>query len=809
MVEQFKRGLGVFVFVFLFSQMNLPDKVVTKSTYDYAVNLSKFSFQKYEPVNNTEDLDKLIQVYKDAYFDTKRVTKRMRDFRGRRVYKRVSVLVPRKDVKVSSLASVSKAYNSTPLSSPYKADIGLVYADILMKLGRYTEALKLLYSISNTSIYDEAILKIVEANISLGNIQLAREYLKTYEDLKGNIYSPIYTVAKAIIQLDSGDRIGSIKLIRNLVISDFTYKYDYIRYVVDYFIHLNKYGAHNFSDEEKITIREIVFELVDYKFYEEAVKVAHLSGLGPLFTAEVLLEMKMLKARGWKTLARSYLFGKFERIVFEPYRYEKQIDEFVGDDRRVLLKSLVIHYMKHNLHKAVEYLNMLGLYDDTRKYFMASKLIDNLILTKNYETISKIFPGSENQVIHPSEFTLRDVDRFFFFRGYAYEILGDTNSAILFYEKSIYSVPSGYYNFLSTRRISEIASDRYIKSYYNNFVHPTVQNVEKVNTAKILFDFDRENTETYKSFVFHNMKDLNPFLLDIPYQIIDSIDKIEKSKFRDMFYRLYDNYIVVSRVIRNKLVYKGFSNIFSYVVVMRNRLEMKITRGIYNEGNNITANKFIDAYSKFLPFSIQEVLYPIPYVSDVIYSAERFGVDPNLIYAVMKQESFFQEGAYSRAGAIGLMQVLYSTGKLVARKLDMQEVLSSRLDLFRTDLNILLGTAYLSMLLESYGDLNHAISAYNGGPRVFKKTKRKYRLSEDDSIIFSEFLAFRETRNYIKRVVKYYNVYSSIYNFDIVKKEFDINDTKNLEELKLKIQSLQERLGIEDKEDIYDNVEND
>lgn len=809
MVDYFKRGLGAFVFVFLFSQMNLPDKVVTKSTYDYAVNLSKFSFQKYETVNNTEDLDKLVQVYKNAYFDTKRVTKRMRDLWGRRVYKRISILVPRKDVKVSSLASVSKAYNSTPPSSPYKADIGLVYADILMKLGKYSEALKLLYSISNTSVYDEVLLKIVEANISSGNIQMAREYIKIYENLKANVYSPIYIVSKAILQLDSGNRTGSIKLIRNLVIFDFTHKYDYIRYIVDYFTHLNKYGTDNLSDEEKKAIREIVFELVDYKFYEEAVKVAYLSGLGSSFIAEVLLELKMLKVRGWKTLAKSYLSGRFEKIVFEPYRYERQIDEFVGDDRKVLLKSLVIHYMNHNLDKAVEFLNMLGPYNDIRRYFIASKVIDKLILSKNYKTISEIYPGSENQVIDPSEFTLRDVDRFFFFRGYAHEMLGDTSNAILFYEKSAYSVPSGYYNFLSARRISEIASDKYIKSYYNNFVHPAVQNTEKVNIAKILFDFDRENTETYKSFVFHNIKDLNPFLLDIPYQIIDSIDRIEKSKLRDMLHRLSNDYIVISRMIRNKLVYKGFSNIFSYVVVMRNRLEMKITRGIYNEGNNITANKFVDGYSKFLPFSIQEVLYPIPYVSDVIYSAERFGVDPNLIYAVMKQESFFQEGAYSRAGAIGLMQVLYSTGKLVARKLEMKGVLSSRADLFRTDLNILLGTAYLSMLLESYGDLNHAISAYNGGQRVFTKTKRKYRLSENDSIIFSEFLAFRETRNYIKRVVKYYNVYSSIYNFDIVKKEFDINNTKNLEELKLKIQSLQERLGIEEKEDIYDDVEND
>ncbi|MFN4245712.1 MAG: lytic transglycosylase domain-containing protein, partial [Brevinematia bacterium] len=329
------------------------------------------------------------------------------------------------------------------------------------------------------------------------------------------------------------------------------------------------------------------------------------------------------------------------------------------------------------------------------------------------------------------------------------------------------------------------------------FVSPNTPDLDKFNISKLLLNFDKQNYDLYKSFVIYKIKDSNTFLMDIPYDIIDSMDQMEKSKIKSMLKKIKDEYVVVSKIVRSKMVYKGLSNVFSYLVVIRNRLEMKITKGIYNEGNNITANKFIDAYSKFLPFSIQEVLYPIPYVSDVIYSAEKFGIDPNLVYAVMKQESFFQEEAYSRAGAIGLMQVLYSTGKLVAKKLDMSDILSTRTDLFRTDVNIFLGTAYLSILIDSYGDLNHAISAYNGGPRVFMKTKKRYRISLDDSVVFSEFLAFRETKQYIKRVVKYYNVYSSIYNFDIVKKDFE---TQNIEELKSKLKELQEKLSPSERE---------
>lgn len=806
-----KRSLGVVAFVFLFSQMNLPEKVVNRSTYDYVVNLSKFSFAKLESIDD-EGVDRLISAYKLVYFDKKKVVKRVRDLKGRRVYKRIEVLVPRKTPRLGALQFVKNQYYSFP-PSPYKPDFCLLYGDLLCASGKYSSALEVFWSLSNTSVYDEVLLRIAGIGIRTGNIRIAKDSLSLYESMKGgSIYSPIYLLYKAMILAREKNLESSLRIVRDLVVFDLTLKYDYVQNIIEYFEYLAGLGCFdNIGVEERKVLREICFELLDYKLYDEAVRVASLSKLGVGFISELILDMKLLGVKGWKALARNYLYGIHRDIVFNPVRFEKNLDILEKHLKSSVLKSLIVHYTKHNLQKAVFYISEFAnaTENKSRVFLLASKLIDKLILNRDYLTISVLLSNTNIDF----DFTCRDVDRFLFFKGYACEMMGDIDNAIRFYEKVTFCVPSGYYDYLASRRMSELSSGKGIRNYYDRFVSPLTSDNDKLGFAKILFNFDKQNSDTYKSFVLYKIKDTNPFLMSIPYEIANSMDTVEKSKIKSLLERIKDEYVVVSKLVRRKMVYKGFSNVFSYVVVMRNRLEMKITRGIYNEGNNITANKFIDAYSKFLPFSIQEVLYPIPYVSDVIYSAEKFGVDPNLIYAVMKQESFFQEGAYSRAGAIGLMQVLYSTGKLVARKLELPEVMiSSRNDLFKTDLNILLGTAYLAMLIESYGDLNRAISVYNGGTRVLSRTMRKYRISPEDSIIFSEFLAFRETRQYIKRVVKYYNVYSSIYNFDTVRKELNIETEQDLRELRSRLEMLQERLKpsegeVEVEEDVEEERE--
>ncbi|MGC8767073.1 MAG: lytic transglycosylase domain-containing protein [Brevinematia bacterium] len=797
----FKRFLWSFAFVFLFSQMNLPDKIVNKSTYDYVINMSRFSFVNYGK-GEVSDFNKFIDLYTKTYFDSKSITRKVRNLKGKRVWKRISILVPSVNPNLKVLPLVSEEYNKLSDSSIFKPDLGLVYADLLVEAKNYKKAMTVLNSLSNTTLYDEAIIKLAKISFLVDDFKSLEYYLNLYKLNKSeNIYSPLYVILNSVVIANKGKLLDSLSNVANMILSDFTEKYDYINELLLYFGYISKFSD-SFGDVEKSFIKKICFELIDYKFYKEAFKVAYYSKLGYEFYSEMLLEMKSFGIKSYKSLMNTYLSGLWRDIVLYPNRFEKKLDSFDQSKRKVLLKSLFVYYQSINVVKAKEYLEEYSKVTDIgyRVPRLAYKYIDKLLALKEYTILSSLLDDWRFDF----DFHAKDADRLLFFKGYALEQLMNTNGAIEMYEKAVFTLPSGYYDFISLRKISELASENKIKSYYDKFVNPLTELESKFNYAKILFNFDKQNSETYKSFVFYVIKDKNKFLFDVPYEIVDKMADIEKFKISLALRKVTNNYIVVSKYIRSKLVNKGFSNLFSYLIVMRNRLELKATRGIYNEGNNVTANKSIEAYSKFLPFSIQEILYPIPYVSDVIYSSEKFGVDPNLVYAIMKQESFFQEGAYSRAGAIGLMQVLYSTGKLVARKFDMSDIISNRKDLFKSDINIMLGTAYLSMLLDLYGDLYHAISAYNGGAKVLKKTQRKYRVPIEDSVVFSEFLAFRETKNYIKRVVKYYNVYSSIYNFEIVKKEFNINDPNELEKLRSKLKELQESLSSED---LNDNTE--
>ena len=94
--------------------------------------------------------------------------------------------------------------------------------------------------------------------------------------------------------------------------------------------------------------------------------------------------------------------------------------------------------------------------------------------------------------------------------------------------------------------------------------------------------------------------------------------------------------------------------------------------------------------------------------------SREYGLDPLFVYAVMREESWFDEEAVSWAGAHGLLQIMPATGRDLARRVGMRKFRQS--DLFDPDSNIRLGTYYLGELLE---DLDRepalALSAYNAG----------------------------------------------------------------------------------------------
>jgi soluble lytic murein transglycosylase len=147
------------------------------------------------------------------------------------------------------------------------------------------------------------------------------------------------------------------------------------------------------------------------------------------------------------------------------------------------------------------------------------------------------------------------------------------------------------------------------------------------------------------------------------------------------------------------------------------------------------------------------VAFPKPYRDIVERASNTYGISPALIYAVMRQESLFDTYAISVAGAKGLMQLLDGTAQYVARREGIRIK-----NLFHPETNILLGVAYLRYLLDMWnGDLVRALASYNAGP-----TRVKDWNSTEDVYLFIETVPIAETRNYVKRVLYNYYVYSDL-----------------------------------------------
>jgi soluble lytic murein transglycosylase len=148
--------------------------------------------------------------------------------------------------------------------------------------------------------------------------------------------------------------------------------------------------------------------------------------------------------------------------------------------------------------------------------------------------------------------------------------------------------------------------------------------------------------------------------------------------------------------------------------------------------------------------------FPVPYREQVLSAARTQGIDAAWIYAVIRQESLFQEDARSSANALGLMQILPTTGQRIAR--ERGETWQGSHRLLYPPTNIYYGAHYLRGNLQRLqNNPVLASAAYNAGARRVMSW-----LPEDepmDADIWAETIPFFETRGYIRRVMEYYVVY--------------------------------------------------
>ncbi|HVM95044.1 MAG TPA: transglycosylase SLT domain-containing protein [Candidatus Acidoferrales bacterium] len=159
------------------------------------------------------------------------------------------------------------------------------------------------------------------------------------------------------------------------------------------------------------------------------------------------------------------------------------------------------------------------------------------------------------------------------------------------------------------------------------------------------------------------------------------------------------------------------------------------------------------------PLELDRLKYPLAYWSTVRQHADAALVDALLVVAIMRQESLFDPEARSTADARGLMQLLPST----AKRLSAAEGSSGDdIDLYDPDINIDLGVRYLRSLDDRFGsDPLKVIAAYNGGESAVAKWQHENADLDGDELV--ESIGYRETRDYVKRVLANYRKYERLY----------------------------------------------
>ncbi|MDR1944143.1 MAG: lytic transglycosylase domain-containing protein [Synergistaceae bacterium] len=147
--------------------------------------------------------------------------------------------------------------------------------------------------------------------------------------------------------------------------------------------------------------------------------------------------------------------------------------------------------------------------------------------------------------------------------------------------------------------------------------------------------------------------------------------------------------------------------------------------------------------------------FPRAFEREVLAASEKTGVEPAVIWGVMRQESLFEPDVISSAGAYGLMQLMPATGRQEARKMKLDENAYRR-----TAENVLLGANHLVGLFARFGDAPRSLAAYNAGGSPVTRWSREPITDMPEWI---EDIAYSETRGYVKAVLRNIEAYRLLY----------------------------------------------
>ncbi len=262
-------------------------------------------------------------------------------------------------------------------------------------------------------------------------------------------------------------------------------------------------------------------------------------------------------------------------------------------------------------------------------------------------------------------------------------------------------------------------SSKFLTTYYGQLSHMKISPKQPITLNKLM-DVDKNLAENFKK------KDL--------VKLVYLLDELNKDKYTKhiLRYLANENIELGSEVLAAKLA----TEILRYDFAIQVSKIASYQKRFHNKFN-----------------------YPI--ISTPKYVNKRKIPEAAFILSIIRQESEFDTSANSSAGAKGLMQLMTYTAKTVAKQAGMPYS-KSRLT-SDPEYNINLGSHYIAgLLLEYDGSYPFSIAAYNAGPkrvRYWKKINKNPQKNQIDYVDWIELIKFKETRNYVQRVLENYNVY--------------------------------------------------
>ncbi len=164
---------------------------------------------------------------------------------------------------------------------------------------------------------------------------------------------------------------------------------------------------------------------------------------------------------------------------------------------------------------------------------------------------------------------------------------------------------------------------------------------------------------------------------------------------------------------------------------------------------------------EIIPRDQLQMLYPAPYMGELLKYAVPRKVDPRLLLAIMRQESRFQPDAKSYAAARGLMQFISTTAAKIAGELDRDSFRQD--ELYYPPTAILFGSQYLADLFKVFPDQSEAVAAsYNGGDDNMKRWLARSESNLPD--LYVPEIAYSQSKDYVHKVMASYRIYQFIYD---------------------------------------------